>query len=123
MTDWLSQYSALFFAALIAFITVVFTLLTFTRVIGNGGRRDEQNRCGKRNRGNDERTGDEMTMQEAQDKYDEACRAWHKAVDYMHTPGNWLNGCVAESYAAMRMSDAAGALEAAKRDAANASST
>ena len=61
-----------------------------------------------------------MTIQEAQDKYDEACRVWHKAVDFMHTSGNWMNGCVAESRAAKEMSDAAGALEAAKLDTANA---
>jgi len=60
-----------------------------------------------------------MTIQEAQAKYEEACRKWHEAVDFMNTPGNWMNGCIAESRAAKEMSDAAGALESAKRDTAN----
>ena len=60
-----------------------------------------------------------MTIQEAQDKYDQACRAWHKAVDFMHASGNWLKGAVAESRAARQMSDAAGELESAKRDTGN----
>ena len=52
-----------------------------------------------------------MTLSEAQIKYDEACHKWHTAVDFMHTSGNWMIGCVAESLAAKEMSDAAAALD------------